>query len=195
MSYEIKGNWKAGWSLDLHTLKSVKLDENHFDNTYSDIGKSLNLLKYHNDYNQIEYLAQCVVGFLKTRMVTPYINVIIPTLPSNLDREVQPVYAIASRVSELLNIPIDFNYIRKIKSTSELKTVEDRIQRQKILDGSFQINGLKYQNKKILLFDDLFRSGSTLNEITKELYVNGKVQNVYVVTLTKTRANGLAKKH
>jgi predicted amidophosphoribosyltransferase len=125
-------------------------------------------------------------------MVTPYIDVIIPTPPSNIDREVQPVYAIANRVSELLNISVDFNYVKKIKSTSELKTVEDKIQRQEILDGSFKINNMKYQGKKVLLFDDLFRSGSTLNEITKELYRNGKVQNVYVVTLTKTRANGLA---
>jgi predicted amidophosphoribosyltransferase len=192
MSYNIHGNWKAGWSLDLHTLKSIKVDESHFENTYSDIGKSLNLLKYHNDYNQIEYLANSVVDFLKTRMVTPYIDVIIPTPPSNIDREVQPVYAIANRVSELLNISVDFNYVKKIKSTSELKTVEDKIQRQEILDGSFKINNMKYQGKKVLLFDDLFRSGSTLNEITKELYRNGKVQNVYVVTLTKTRANGLA---
>ena len=43
--------------------------------------------------------------------------------------------------------------------------------------------------KKILLIDDLFRSGSTLNEIASVLYQNAGVQNVYVVTLTKTRVN------
>lgn len=47
---------------------------------------------------------------------------------------------------------------------------------------------MKYQNKKVLIFDDLFRSGSTLKEITKTLYNTGKVQNVYIVTLTKTRS-------
>lgn len=43
--------------------------------------------------------------------------------------------------------------------------------------------------KKVLLIDDLFRSGSTLNEIASVLYKDAGVQNVYVVTLTKTRVN------
>lgn len=74
MNYGVNGNWKAGWAIDLHTLSSIKKDDGTFENSYSEIGKSLNLLKYHNDLTQIEYLSNCVVNFLRTRMVTPYIG-------------------------------------------------------------------------------------------------------------------------
>lgn len=183
----IKGNWKAGWALDIHTIKSIPLGNNKYDTTYTQIGKSLNDLKYHNNYSQIDFLANEVISFLKTRMVTPYINVIIPTPPSK-ERRIQPVIAIAEKVSQALNIPLDVSYIIKNKSTNELKSIDDPIEREKVLRDAFSLKDLSYQNKKVLLFDDLFRSGSTLKEITKTLYYNGEVQNVYVVTLTKTRS-------
>ncbi len=183
----IKGNWKAGWALDLHTIKSIPLGNNRYDTTYTKIGKELNDLKYHNNYNQIDTLANEVINFLRTRMVTPYISVIIPTPPSK-QRKIQPVLAIAEKVSKALNIPIDTTYIIKNKDTHELKSIDNHKEREQLLLNAFSLKDLRYENKKVLLFDDLFRSGSTLKEITKTLYYNGKVQNVYVVTLTKTRS-------
>jgi len=183
----IQGNWKAGWALDLHTIKSIPLGDGKFDTTYTETGKALNELKYHQNYTQIERLANEVIEFLRTRLVLPYINVIIPTPPSK-NRDIQPVEEIAKLVSKSLNIPIDTNYIVKIKNTNELKGIDDPLEREKLLSGAFNLQDLRYQNKKILLFDDLFRSGSTLKELTKTLYYNGKVNNVYIVTLTKTRS-------
>lgn len=183
----IQGNWKAGWALDIHTIKSIPLGDGKFDTTYTATGKALNELKYHQNYNQIQLLADEVIAFLKTRVVTPYINVIIPTPPSKA-RDVQPVEEIAKIVSAALQIPIDTQYIVKTKNTSELKSIDDPLEREKLLMDAFSIQDLRYQNKKVLLFDDLFRSGSTLKEITKTLYYNGRVNNVYIVTLTKTRS-------
>ena len=188
MSYKLNGNWKAGWALDLHTLKSIPLGDRKFDTTYTEIGLSLNHLKYHQDYSQIDYLAHVTIEFLKTLMVTPYLNVIIPT-PASIRRQVQPVEAIAEIISRVLNIPIDTNYLLKIKANEQLKGVINPNDRERILAGSFNVQDLRYRNKKILLFDDLYRSGTTLKEITKVLYSCGMVQNVYVVTLTKTRVN------
>lgn len=68
----------------------------------------------------------------------------------------------------------------------ELKSIEDDEKRREILRNNFEVD-LRYANKKILLFDDLYRSGDTLNEITETLYSQGRVNNVYVATLTKTR--------
>jgi len=183
----INGNWKAGWALDLHTISSIPLGNGNFDTTYTETGKALNELKYHQNYQQINNLAKEVIEFLKTRMVTPYLDVIIPIPPSK-ERDIQPVIAIAEKVSQALKIPIDTQYIIKTKCTNELKSIDVPNEREKMLFNAFTIQDLKYQNKKILLFDDLFRSGSTLKEITRILYNNGKVQNVYVVTLTKTRS-------
>ena len=47
----------------------------------------------------------------------------------------------------------------------------------------------KTKNRHILLFDDLFRSGSTLNAITDLLMGDGQPASVRVLTITKTRSN------
>ncbi len=180
------GNWEAGWAIELHTTKSTLLDDGSFDNTYTKTGEALNKLKYHNDYSQITTLSEIATDFLKTRIVTPYIDVIIPAPPSNYDREKQPVFEIAKNISRTLNIPLDEEYIEKIKDTNQLKSIENKKERNNILSGAFGVQDLRYKNKKILLFDDLYRSGSTLKEITKILY-NAEVNNVYVMALTKTR--------
>ena len=40
-----------------------------------------------------------------------------------------------------------------------------------------------------LLFDDLYRSGATMNEITTTLYDQGSAADVFVLTITRTRSN------
>jgi hypothetical protein len=58
---EIFGPWRKGIVLDKHVLKSEYLGENQygrpmFDTKRSDIGQSLFLLKYRNDWDQIPML-------------------------------------------------------------------------------------------------------------------------------------------
>ena len=40
-----------------------------------------------------------------------------------------------------------------------------------------------------LLIDDLFRSGATMNSITASLYDDGRVADVFALTMTRTRSN------
>lgn len=184
---ELKGIWKAGWALDLHTISSIPLGDGHFETTYTSIGKALNLLKYHNDFSQIIVLTNCTVEFLRTIDEIHFLNAIIPT-PASVQREIQPVYEIARNVGKILNIFVDTNYLIKNKYTSPQKELVNNIERKSILKGSYDILDSRYAHRKVLLFDDLYRSGSTLNEITKTLYQKGKVHSVYVVTITKTRS-------
>ena len=59
----IHGNWKKGWVLDLHTIKSVPLGDGKFETTYTKTGKALNELKYHQNYTKIDDLATDAVNF------------------------------------------------------------------------------------------------------------------------------------
>ena len=45
----------------------------------------------------------------------------------------------------------------------------------------------RYRNKNILLFDDLFRSGDTLNIIAKKLKNEGGINSIKALCVTKTR--------
>jgi predicted amidophosphoribosyltransferase len=45
------------------------------------------------------------------------------------------------------------------------------------------------QSKNVLLFDDLFRSGATMNAIAAELRDNGGLADLFALTITRTRSN------
>ena len=184
---DLEGNWKAGWAIELHTISSTLLDNGKFYTEYTETGEALKKLKYYNDSLQIPILAEKAVSFLKTRLVKPYLNVILPVPPSNIDRTIQPVFEIAKKIGDSLKILVDFDYLKKTKETEQLKDISDPHDREKLLNDVFDIKDLRYKNKKVLLFDDLYRSGATLREITRILYEKGRVQNVYILTLTKTR--------
>ena len=112
-------------------------------------------------------------------------DVMVP-VPFSKNRDFQPVYEILIKVANLLKKPIDLQYIKKIGQTPELKSIDSIKGIQNTLKGKFDVS-LKYANKNIFLFDDVYSSGSTLKEVTKTLYNKGKVHKVFVMTLTKTR--------
>jgi predicted amidophosphoribosyltransferase len=99
------------------------------------------------------------------------------------------VDTIAIEAGKLTGKNVDTNYINKLKSTSELKSITNPDERAKVLENAFGVIDNRYEGKNVLLFDDLYRSGTTLKEITDVLYKYGKVKNVYIITMTKTRVN------
>lgn len=183
--------WKAGVSLSLHTISSSKDSNGRFHNVYTPIGELLHSLKYELDYSCIDPLTDAIVYATNLWWATKYkdIDVILPAPFSKL-RKLQPVYELAKLVGQKLSISVDCDFITKIKQTEELKGVEDPELRRKMLSGCFGIRDREiYRGKNILVLDDLFRSGSTLNEVCSVLYEEANAKNVYVMTLTKTRVN------
>lgn len=71
-----------------------------------------------------------------------------------------------------------------------MKDIYEYEKRVGLLEGAFNFNikSNVLEGKSILLFDDLFRSGATMNAVSKVLYEQGKAQEVYVLTLTRTRS-------
>ena len=191
---ELKGNWIKGYALDIHTISSEYLGDNElghsiFKTERSPLGELLFRLKYRSDKSVLDEILNTVVDFLNNKwQITNCIDLIIPVPPSDLDRDSQPVIEIANNLSSKLKIKIDTDSLIKLKETPELKNIEIFEERIELLEDVFSIKDLSIERGKILLFDDLYRSGATLQVITKALYEKGKADNVYVLTLTKTRS-------
>ncbi len=180
------GPWRAGWALDHHTISSEYRENGGFETERSETGELLYQLKYRSDSSKIEPLAEKAAEFLKTRFVFPYLAAIVPVPPS-VERNFQPVPELAVSIGHKVNLPVALEYLTKIKKTSPLKDLEHRKNRKKELAGAFQVKDLSYADKYVLVFDDLFRSGETVQEITRTLMNQGNVARVFVLTLTKTR--------
>ena len=79
--------------------------------------------------------------------------------------------------------------VTKTRNVPQLKNILDLDERVKLLEGLYTIDKSVTQGKSILLFDDLYRSGATMNAITAELYVSGKATDVFALTITRTRSH------
>ena len=130
---------------------------------------------------------EAVAGFFATWK--PKVDVIVPVVPSNAMRKNQPVIEIARPVSERLKIPLCLSCISKVKSTVQLKDVFDPAKRSQILSGAFSVDRVNTAGKRILIFDDLYRSGATASAIARLLSGLGDASAVYLLTLTQTRRN------
>lgn len=185
---EIKGSWVYGVTLDVHTTSSQYMGQDSFghdvfDTQRSPLGELVYRLKYGHDKSVIDEIVETVINYSNLKSI----DVILPVPPSNLDRPFQPVYEIATELGKKLNKQVCFTSIKKIKKTPELKGITDLAKRSEILADAFEIDCTEIEGRVVLLFDDLYRSGASLNAITSVLIKAGVTQ-VKVLTLTRTRS-------
>jgi predicted amidophosphoribosyltransferase len=77
--------------------------------------------------------------------------------------------------------------IRKQKQFGELKNVYDAEERRRLLDGAFDIISSRVKGHRVLLVDDLYRLGATMNAIGDALHRSGAIA-VFAFAFTQTRS-------
>jgi predicted amidophosphoribosyltransferase len=187
----IRGRWNLGYVLDFHTASSTFLGHDEFghaqfDTVRTPVGELLYRLKNKGDVTVVDELAETAAALL--RKWPTGAQVLVPVPPSNPNRLHQPVALVGRRLAELLEVPYDDGVVVKAKATPQLKDVYDFDKRNEILKGAFALRN-SVEGKVVLLFDDLYRSGATMNAISELLYEQGNVKEVCVLALTKTRKN------
>ncbi|MGD0364304.1 MAG: hypothetical protein ABSC93_25785 [Bryobacteraceae bacterium] len=73
------------------------------------------------------------------------------------------------------------------RNTAQLKDIFDFAKRAQILKDAFSVDSHETKGKRILLIDDLFRSGATVSAIAHLLSTTGGALALYLRTLTQTR--------
>ncbi|SMP71444.1 ComF family protein [Anoxynatronum buryatiense] len=186
---KINGEWEEGFALGVHTLSSEYLGEDEygrkqFDTIRSDIGQLVYELKYVCNRSKVDDIINLISPFLKKWNIRENIDIIIPVPPTKLERVFQPVFEITDALSNVLKISTDKGVLEKTNRTEckELSSVE----KNKIA-GTIQLMKRFEREVNILLVDDLYQSGTTLNDATKALKKDSNVKKVYVLTMTKTR--------
>ena len=187
---QINGNWTEGFALDFHTLRSDYIGDDEygrpqFDTTRSEMGELLYRLKYKKDESVLGDIITNASQFIKSTNWP--IDLIVSVPPSRKGRLFQPVPHIAKGIALKLGIDVLEKCVVKVKDTPELKDIFDFKKRLCILENAFKIRNPDVGERTVLLFDDLYRSGATLNVVTRLLREKGKVRDVYTLTLTITR--------
>ncbi len=191
MAIEIKGNWTKGFALDLHTLSSKVIGEDErgepiFETIRSEIGELVYKLKYKQDSSVIKILIDKISKTL--RNINKF-DCFIAVPPTIKDRKFQPVFLLGESLAKKFSIPFLKDALVN-NNKEQLKNIKDISKRQRLLLEGIKLTGKHdLQNKRILLIDDLYRSGSTLTIVTDILMKQAKAKDVCVLTLTKTRVN------
>lgn len=188
MVISLDGNWQMGKAFDLHTTSSTylgidELGHDQFDNTRSEMGELVYQLKYKGNkkaVHQIVNLLDSIGGIEK-------FDFLIPVPATNKNRIYQPVELIAVELGKRRGVPVLVDLLFN-RGSEELKGVTDPVARNQMLkDALYLSDSNRVTGKKLLLVDDLFRSGSTLSIATDILYRDAHAKVVCILAMTKTR--------
>ncbi len=184
------GKWQDGFCLDQHTLSSVfvgydEFGHARFDTQRSEMGELLYRLKNKGDMAAVPGIVEAVQALLNDWK--PRVDMLVPVPPST-KRDVQPVSVLAAAISREIGIPLA-DCVRRTRDIPQLKNIFDLDERSKLLEDLHAVDTAVSQGKRILLFDDLYRSGATMNAITSALYDAGRADQVFALTVTRTRSN------
>lgn len=185
----LDGPWSAGAVLERqHTLGSEFLGHDsyghpQFNTTRSELGELVFRLKNRNDKTTLDPIADVAAEFVAGWRVE--VDAVVPVPPSR-SRAFQPVVEIAKAIGARLGKPVLVDAVAKSKQTPELKNVFDYNERHELLDGAFEVNGPVVSGVRVLLVDDLYRSGATAEVVAKAL-VDAGASEVYFLAMTKTR--------
>jgi predicted amidophosphoribosyltransferase len=185
---EIKGNWDLGYSLDKHTLSSTPVGYNaqghmQFDTIRPAVGEALFQLKYRSDFKQVAIIAKQMFDSL-----SPHFNsagLVIPIPPSK-PRPRQPVIEIARELARLMNRPCYETLLVKTAATPAMKDIASREEKVNTLTNAFTVaDQLPDGLHNVLLIDDLYDTGASLEAATRILRGYNKIKHIYVATVTR----------
>ncbi|HIG21757.1 MAG TPA: ComF family protein [Planctomycetes bacterium] len=187
---KIEGNWHSGFAYDVHTVSSEHLGydahgHNIFDNKRSEMGELLYQLKYRGDTSGVK----AIVGLLDRIKGIETFDCLVPVPATNKQRKVQPVPLITEALGKRRKVEvISDNLINE--GAEELKGITDPVERNERLQEALSLRDPSaFRDKKVLIVDDLYRSGSTLRIATSLLLEEGEAAKVSVLAMTKTRSN------
>lgn len=172
----LKGSWQAGFALDFHSSYKGA------DWNRSGSGDLVYRLKYESDASVLPKLIEQTRALFAAHPEMSQFDIIVP-VPSSTQREFSPVHEFCKALASAVNKPVQ-PCVVKTRPTKPQKEMHTLPQKRDNVAGAFAVKD-DINGKRILLVDDLFDSGATLEEITKSL-LRSKAAHVTVLTLTRT---------
>lgn len=149
------------------------------------IRKSIYRFKYHNkrEYAKI-YANEIVLQYEeRIRQWNADYLVPIPLHKSKLrTRGYNQAEDLCKELSKLLQIPMEKNCVLRIKKTLPQKELNDK-QRKNNLKNAFKIGEIDVKLKKVILVDDIYTTGATIDSVAQVLIHSG-VSDIFFITIS-----------
>ncbi|MGN0497401.1 MAG: ComF family protein [Lachnospiraceae bacterium] len=153
-------------------------------NYTGNIKKALYDFKYKNQRVYSRFFCDCIYYRYKDDLKALALDGIVP-VPIHKKKKKSRGYnqaeLIASHLGEKLMIPVFPNYLIRVVNTNPQKELSDK-ERLKNLKNAFKIGTNKIKLNKVLLVDDIYTSGATIEACTRVLLESG-VKEVYYTSI------------
>lgn len=87
----------------------------------------------------------------------------------------------AKALSELTGIPVQNEIVRRVRDTSPMKQL-NYLERKKNLEKAFKLSESSVKFKKVLIVDDIYTTGTTIDVLAEELRLGG-ASEVYFMSV------------
>lgn len=152
---------------------------------YNDIAsRSMARIKYGNKREYLDFYAEAMVRKLGPRILSMKADALVPVPvhPSRMKtRGFNQAEDLSRRLSDRLRIPTDASILRRGKNTAPQKSL-DASGRLRNLEQAFFVDRLSAGIHALILVDDIYTTGSTIEACTRALKKAG-VERVYFLTL------------
>lgn len=150
---------------------------------YDSVKESIHALKDSARYDNAVFFANMIYKNLGDIIASFKAEAIIP-IPLHADklkkRGFNQSLLIADELSKLIKIPVRDDILLRVEKTKDQKTMT-HYERQNNLVGAFHMPQNDVKLDTVLLLDDVYTTGATMEEATRTL-MRGGVNKVYFVT-------------
>ena len=149
------------------------------------IKSSMYRFKYANKREYAAFYAEKAAYLYENWVREKQIEIIVPVPMYFLKkrrRGYNQAEVFAKQLGKKLNIPVDNKLVKRIRNTVPQKELND-VQRKSNLKNAFQLATDIVKYKQILLVDDIYTTGSTIDEISGVL-LNAGVKNIYYICIS-----------
>ena len=154
------------------------------------VRKSILVLKYRFVFDIAEELSDTIYIRIIEKKINFGKNVVLTSVPLHRKRQFfrgfNQTEEIAKNLSEKLRLRYIPDLLIRSKDT-KFQTNLTKKERLKNINNAFEFNNkykLKNKNKTVVIFDDVWTTGSTIEEMTKVLKKKG-IKTVIALTITK----------
>ena len=176
----LKGQFNEGYALAVNSRYTG------FEWKRTEIGELTFRYKYGLEKELVGELADRMALFILNHPPFDQSDILLPVPSSIKDRPYDPVPLLTEVVGKKVKIPARMDILEKVRPTQPQKDLTTEKEKETNVRGAFQVSQKEaVKGKRVLIIEDLYDSGATLNELTRILKGAG-TEKVYVLALTKT---------
>lgn len=151
---------------------------------YSSVADSIYRFKYRERQEYAAYYGERMAYILGERILSLHPDALVP-VPIHSSKKRARGYnqaeVLAKEVGRLLDIPVDTKLIKRVRKTEPMKNLSAQ-ERQNNLKKAFKICHNDVKLSTIIIIDDIYTTGSTMDAMAYELRQAG-VKNIYFAAL------------